>query len=201
MTRRSLLDVNVLVALFDAEHIHHDVAHDWFSDHQPAVGRRARSPRTVSCGSSLTRRGAATSHRSRKWWRCSGPSERAATTSSGQTRSLCDGRLFEVSSARSPKHLTDVYLLGFALSTEQPRHLRSEDSGRRRPGRAPRQSRRSRVGGVTLVPCSVASAFLKRRVQFCTTVADRVPSLPSLRSARRRVKSGATSSATIPFGS
>jgi toxin-antitoxin system PIN domain toxin len=28
----ALLDVNVLIALFDAEHIHHEVAHDWFSN-------------------------------------------------------------------------------------------------------------------------------------------------------------------------
>ena len=25
-----LLDVNVLIALLDAQHVHHDVAHDWF---------------------------------------------------------------------------------------------------------------------------------------------------------------------------
>jgi uncharacterized protein len=29
----ALLDVNLLVALFDADHIHHDLAHDWFEDH------------------------------------------------------------------------------------------------------------------------------------------------------------------------
>lgn len=34
MSRRALLDVNVLVALFDADHPHHDMAHDWFSDHR-----------------------------------------------------------------------------------------------------------------------------------------------------------------------
>lgn len=28
----ALLDVNVLVALFDGEHVHHDAAHDWFAD-------------------------------------------------------------------------------------------------------------------------------------------------------------------------
>lgn len=36
MTRRprvALLDVNVFVALFDPNHVHHDVAHDWFADH------------------------------------------------------------------------------------------------------------------------------------------------------------------------
>ena len=32
MTRPALLDVNVLVALFDPDHIHHDLAHDWFAD-------------------------------------------------------------------------------------------------------------------------------------------------------------------------
>lgn len=30
--RPALLDVNVLVALFDPDHVHHDVAHDWFAD-------------------------------------------------------------------------------------------------------------------------------------------------------------------------
>ncbi len=29
-----LLDVNVLVALFDPDHVHHEVAHDWFADHR-----------------------------------------------------------------------------------------------------------------------------------------------------------------------
>lgn len=28
----ALLDVNVLVALFSPDHVHHDVAHDWFAD-------------------------------------------------------------------------------------------------------------------------------------------------------------------------
>ena len=39
-----LLDVNVLVALFDAAHVHHDAAHRWFE----AVGREswATSPIT-----------------------------------------------------------------------------------------------------------------------------------------------------------
>jgi toxin-antitoxin system PIN domain toxin len=30
--RVALLDVNVLVALFDPDHVHHDLAHDWFAD-------------------------------------------------------------------------------------------------------------------------------------------------------------------------
>ena len=31
MPRVALLDVNVLVALFDGDHVHHDAAHDWFA--------------------------------------------------------------------------------------------------------------------------------------------------------------------------
>ena len=30
--RPALLDVNLLVALFDPDHVHHDLAHDWFAD-------------------------------------------------------------------------------------------------------------------------------------------------------------------------
>lgn len=32
MARAVLLDVNVLVALFDGDHVHHEAAHDWFAD-------------------------------------------------------------------------------------------------------------------------------------------------------------------------
>ncbi len=32
MTRIALLDINVLVALFDPDHVHHDAAHDWFAE-------------------------------------------------------------------------------------------------------------------------------------------------------------------------
>jgi toxin-antitoxin system PIN domain toxin len=38
VTRRriALLDVNVLVALFFPDHVHHETAHDWFADHRRA---------------------------------------------------------------------------------------------------------------------------------------------------------------------
>jgi hypothetical protein len=29
----ALLDVSLLVALFDSDHVHHEAAHDWFADH------------------------------------------------------------------------------------------------------------------------------------------------------------------------
>ncbi len=33
---RALLDVNVLIALHDADHVHHDIASAWFQDHAAA---------------------------------------------------------------------------------------------------------------------------------------------------------------------
>jgi uncharacterized protein len=34
VSRAALLDVNVLVALFDADHVHHELAHDWFAENR-----------------------------------------------------------------------------------------------------------------------------------------------------------------------
>ena len=34
MSRVALLDVNVLVALFNPVHVHQELAHDWFADHR-----------------------------------------------------------------------------------------------------------------------------------------------------------------------
>ncbi len=36
MTAVALLDVNVLVALFDPDHVHHEAAHAWFSVNRPS---------------------------------------------------------------------------------------------------------------------------------------------------------------------
>ena len=36
MRRIALLDVNVLLALFDPDHVHHDIAHDWFAESRTA---------------------------------------------------------------------------------------------------------------------------------------------------------------------
>jgi toxin-antitoxin system PIN domain toxin len=37
VTGAALLDVNVLVALFDPDHVHHELAHDWFADNGRAA--------------------------------------------------------------------------------------------------------------------------------------------------------------------
>ena len=33
VSRVALLDVSLLIALFDRDHVHHEAAHDWFADH------------------------------------------------------------------------------------------------------------------------------------------------------------------------
>ena len=44
-----LLDVNVLIALVDGQHVHHDLAHHWFSPGMPRPdGPPVRSLRTLS---------------------------------------------------------------------------------------------------------------------------------------------------------
>ncbi len=34
MSRPALLDVNLLIALFDPDHVHHEPAHFWFGPHR-----------------------------------------------------------------------------------------------------------------------------------------------------------------------
>ena len=115
MSRPALLDVNVLVALFDADHLHHEAAHDWFADNRdggwatcpltengfvrilsnPAYG--AAVERTVTRLDGLRRFCASGQHH---FWPAS--------------LSLRDERVFNLSFVRGPRQLTDVYLLGLA---------------------------------------------------------------------------------------
>lgn len=116
MTRPALLDVNVLIALFDATHVHHEPAHDWFADNRAhgwatcpitengfvrvltnprAAVDAGRIPTIVErlktfCGSG---------HHA--FWPCN--------------LSLRDD-LFDLSCARGYRQLTDVYLLGLAVT-------------------------------------------------------------------------------------
>src|SRR6185503_4408155 len=109
---RALLDINVLVALFDPDHIHHDIAHDWFSEHhhegwascpltQNGLIRVLSNPRYGSAVSSLrvvresVRR--FVSSREHEFW----PDD----------VSLSDNTLFDVSAMVGHRQVTDVYLL------------------------------------------------------------------------------------------
>jgi uncharacterized protein len=114
--RVALLDVNVLIALFDVEHIHHDVAHDWFAD-QRRYGW-ATCPVTengfVRIASNPVRglegfRPAAAAARLRKF-RASGHH-----TFWPEAVSLTDDALFKLSAASGHRQVTDLYLLGLAV--------------------------------------------------------------------------------------
>ena len=112
--RPALLDVNVLVALFDPNHVHHEIAHSWFA------GNRARGWATCpltedaflrivsnpSSGRTLDRPAMAATYL------------RAFRASGGHqfwpaALSLLDETTFDLSYV-SHRQLTDVYLLGLA---------------------------------------------------------------------------------------
>jgi uncharacterized protein len=117
MSRVALVDINVLVALFDPDHIHHELAHDWFADHR--VQGWATCPLTEN---GLVRvvsnpaygldslRPAAMLERLRKF------------CASGHhvfwpdSVALTDDRLFASAHLAGHRQLTDVYLLGLAVS-------------------------------------------------------------------------------------
>ena len=110
-----LLDVNVLLALCDPRHVHHEAAHGWFADvaaagwatcpltenafvriaSQPAYPNRPGPPPVVAA--LLRRFRALPGHR---FW--------------PDSVSLFDEGLFVLGGSLSPGQLTDVYLLGLA---------------------------------------------------------------------------------------
>ncbi|MDQ3069800.1 MAG: VapC toxin family PIN domain ribonuclease [Acidobacteriota bacterium] len=114
MSRPFLIDVNVLVALFDPHHIHHDAAHEWFADNRDAGW--------ATCP--ITENGFvhAISHPAY------GLGERVESAV-GRLRTFCDSgghqfwrdaislrdELFDLSRAGGAKQLTDVYLLGLSV--------------------------------------------------------------------------------------
>jgi toxin-antitoxin system PIN domain toxin len=113
----ALLDVNVLVALFDPDHVHHDAAHQWFA--------ASREPGWATCP--LTENGVVRILSNPAY---SGTSEAtdsvvrrlSAFCASGQhvfwddSLSIRDERIFKRPLPISHRQLTDVYLLGLAKS-------------------------------------------------------------------------------------
>jgi toxin-antitoxin system PIN domain toxin len=115
VTRRALLDINVLVALFDPDHVHHELAHDWFADHredgwascpitQNGVMRVLENPRYGSPVAGLRAVRDAVKRllasKDHEFW----PDD----------LSLTDDRVFNVASMVGHRQMTDVYLLGLA---------------------------------------------------------------------------------------
>ena len=111
----ALLDVNVVVALFDPNHIHHDPAHQWFAEHRASGW--ATCPLTENGVIRVLSNPAYSSVAER-------PQEvarrLAAFTASGghvfwpDDVSVSDTRLFGLTAGH--RQLTDVYLLGLATA-------------------------------------------------------------------------------------
>lgn len=117
MSGRALLDVNVLIALFDPTHVHHEAAHDWFADNRTegwatcaitenGFVRVLTNPRSAVDGRMATivkslRTFCASGHHA--FW----PDD----------LSLRD-EMFDLSYAPGHRQLTDVYLLGLAVRND-----------------------------------------------------------------------------------
>jgi hypothetical protein len=113
--RVALLDVNVLVALFDPDHVHHDAVHRWFGAH--------RASGWATCP--LTENGMVRILSNMSY---SGSQERPAQVlrrlrtfcASGHhvfwpdEVSLQDSTLYEMEVAAGHRQITDIYLLGLA---------------------------------------------------------------------------------------
>lgn len=112
----ALLDVNVLVALFDPDHVHHDAAHDWFADQRKhgwatcpltengfirtvAALSRAREPIAASELAERLRR--FTESEFHRFW--------------ADELSLRDDGVFALEHVGGHQQLTDVYLLALVV--------------------------------------------------------------------------------------
>ena len=112
---RALLDVNVLIALFDADHSLHEPALRWFDDNAGAgwascpltqngclrVMSQPRYPNPLPIDAVAQRLREATSHARHEFW----PDE----------LSVLDPRAIDTTRIHGPKQLTDVYLLALAV--------------------------------------------------------------------------------------
>ena len=115
MSGPALLDVNLLVALFNPDHVHHELAHDWFADHRtdgwatcPVIENGfIRVLTNPSCGAGVSRPAelvqrlrvfCASGHHA--FW--------------ADAVSLRDEKVFNASFIRGHRQVTDVYLLGLA---------------------------------------------------------------------------------------
>ena len=114
--RRALLDVNVLLALLDADHVDHDAAHAWLDEHVDAgwsscaltqngfvrVISQARYPSPVTPGTAIDLLAAA----------CAGGSH----TFRPCDVSVLDASVVDRSRLHGPRQVTDAYLLALAVA-------------------------------------------------------------------------------------
>lgn len=113
---RALLDVNVLIALFDSDHIDHARARHWFQaevHHGWAscaltengfarVVSQPRYPSPVPTALAIARLARATQSEHHEFWPCA--------------LSLLDEQVFDRSRIHGPRQVTDAYLLALAVA-------------------------------------------------------------------------------------
>ncbi len=112
---RALFDVNVLLALFDQAHIHHQLARDWFKTHIRdgwascpltqngflRVVSQPRYPKPISTRAALDLLENATTTRHHEFW--------------SDDLSFLEEARFDRSKIHGPGQLTDLYLLSLAV--------------------------------------------------------------------------------------
>ena len=110
----ALLDINMLIALFDADHVHH-AAHAWMSKYRSLgwascpitqngcvrVMSQPNYPNHLPVSEIARRLAAATAQADHTFW--------------PDSISLCDPNHFDTDRILTPRNLTDVYLLGLAI--------------------------------------------------------------------------------------
>lgn len=110
----SLLDVNVLIALFDAAHVHHEPAHAWLAEHRSKgwatcpitqngcvrVLSQPRYPGALPTAEAVRRLRNATKAADHVFW--------------SDSISVCDPKHFAADRILNPKAVTDAYLLALA---------------------------------------------------------------------------------------
>ncbi len=113
---RALLDVNVLIALHDQQHVHHEAAAQWFVANARAgwascpltqngcvrIMSQPGYPNAVSVGEAVTLLQHSCGHASHEFW----PDD----------VSLLDARCFDHGRVHGHRQLTDLYLLALAVA-------------------------------------------------------------------------------------
>jgi toxin-antitoxin system PIN domain toxin len=112
---RALLDVNVLIALLDADHTLHERACEWFGGHAQSgwascpitqngcvrIMSHPGYPNALPVGAVMDRLGAATAGAYHEFW--------------PEDISLLDSRIADSRRIHGPRQLTDLYLLALAM--------------------------------------------------------------------------------------
>ncbi len=116
--RRALLDVNVLLALLDADHVDHDRASAWLDDEIDGgwascpitqngfvrIVSQPRYPSPVTSREAVERLSQACDTHHHKFWPCD--------------VSLLDARVVDRERVHGPRQITDAYLLALATAHE-----------------------------------------------------------------------------------